>query len=58
MINKLIQSQSIREMEKNIKSIFRQIIKEHLTKDSLSEFNIDQDFYDFTTTKQKTLGFK
>lgn len=59
IINKLIQSQSIREMEKNIKSIFRQIIKRHLTSDNkLKTFNIDEDFYDFNTTKQKILGFK
>lgn len=57
MLQKLIANKSIRVMEKNLKSVLRQIIKIHLSTSEL-DFNIDENFCDFKKNKNKTLGFK
>lgn len=57
LITKLISSKSIRVMEKNLKSIFRHIIKLHLSTKQ-TEFALDESFAKFNINTTKTMGFE
>lgn len=56
IIAKLTSSQSIRVMEKNLKSIFRMIVKDHLVT-GLKKFLIDESFAKFNLDTTKNIGF-
>lgn len=57
LITKLISFKSIRVMEKNLKSIFRHIIKLHLSTGQ-TKFDLDESFAKFNINTTKTMGFE